>query len=158
MPIRLHPDGLIFRLARERDLPAVIAMFAADDVGGHGDTTDPEAYDAYLEAFRAISANPSTRLYVAEFQERVVGTFELIFVCALPGRGAPRALIEGVQVAPDLRGKTLGTRMVRHAMAEARAAGAVTLALTSSKRRVDAHRFYEKLGFAPSHLGFKIDL
>lgn len=158
MPIRLHPDGLIFRLANTNDLPDLVAIFAADGIGGHGDTTDPGVFGAYVGAFNAICANPSTRLYVAEFQERVVGTFQIILIHAMPGRGALRALIEGVQVVPDLQGKGLGARMVRHAMAEARAAGAVSLALTSNKRREGAHRFYEKLGFAPSHLGFKIDL
>ncbi|MFG1393171.1 GNAT family N-acetyltransferase [Xanthobacter agilis] len=158
MPIRLHPDGLIFRLAREQDLPDLVAMFAADAVGGHGDTTGPEAFESYRSAFHAICANPATRLYVAEFQEQVVGTFELIFAHSLPGRGALRAILEGVQVVPDLRSKGLGARMVAYAMAEARAAGAATLALTSNKRREAAHRFYEKLGFTPSHLGFKIEL
>lgn len=158
MPVSLHPDGLIFRFAREQDLPELVAIFAADAVGGHGDTTGPEAFPAYLAAFHAICANPATQLYVAELDERVVGTFQLIYVHSLPGRGALRALIEAVQVAPDLRGQGLGARMVRHAMAEARAVGAASLALTSSKRRLDAHRFYEKLGFSPSHLGFKIAL
>jgi hypothetical protein len=30
--------------------------------------------------------------------------------------------------------------------------------LTSQKRRTDAHRFYERLGFARSHDGFKLML
>ncbi|WP_454917107.1 N-acetyltransferase family protein [Xanthobacter sediminis] len=158
MPVSLHPGGLIFRLAREQDLPDLVAIFAADEVGGHGDTTDADAFPAYVAAFRAICANPATLLYAAELEERVVGTFQLIYVHSLPRRGALRALIEAVQVAPDFRGRGLGARMVRHAMAEARAAGAVSLALTSNRRREDAHRFYEKLGFSPSHLGFKIEL
>lgn len=158
MPITLHPDGLIFRLARARDLPELAALFAADAVGGHGDTTDPAVLPAYEAAFQAICASPATRLYVAELDERVVGTFELIFAHSLPGRGALRAILEGVQVVPDLRGKGIGERMVRHAMAEARAAGAATLALTSNRKREASHRFYERLGFAPSHFGFKIEL
>ncbi|WP_234050748.1 MULTISPECIES: GNAT family N-acetyltransferase [unclassified Xanthobacter] len=158
MPVRLHPDGLIFRLAHEQDLPAVVALFADDEVGGHGDTTDAEAFADYRAAYQAICANPSTWLYVAEIDGRVVGTFELIFAHSLPGRGVLRAILEGVQVVSDLRGRRIGERMVRHAMAEARAAGAVTLALTSNRRREASHRFYERLGFASSHFGFKIEL
>ena len=30
--------------------------------------------------------------------------------------------------------------------------------LTSDATRVDAHRFYEQLGFRPTHVGFKLDL
>ena len=50
-------DGIIIRRARESDLSQLIAMFAADDVGGHGDTTDADAYDDYLRAFNMIDAS-----------------------------------------------------------------------------------------------------
>lgn len=158
MPVTMPEDTLLVRPAREEDLPALVAIFAADALGGHGDTTAPDAADDYRAAFFAIRANPATRLYVAELEGRVVGTFQLIIAHSLPARGALRAILEAVQVAPDLRGRGLGARMVTSAMEEARAAGAATLALTSSKRRLDAHRFYERLGFSASHLGFKITL
>ncbi|MFG1481161.1 GNAT family N-acetyltransferase [Xanthobacter sp. V4C-4] len=158
MPLTVPDDGLSFRAAREADLPALVAIFAADALGGHGDTTDGEAFADYVAAFHAIAAHPGTRLYVAELDGRVVGTFELVLAHSLPGRGARRAILEAVQVAPDLRGRGIGARMVRHAMAEARAAGAASLGLTSSRRREAAHRFYESLGFSSSHLGFKIAL
>jgi len=150
--------GLTIREGREADLPELVAILAADALGGHGDTTAPEAFGAYLAAFRAIAASPATRLYVAERDGRPVGSFQLIFAHSLTGQGALRALIEAVFVTPDLRGQGIGAQMVRHAMAEARAAGATSLALTSNRRREAAHRFYERLGFAGSHLGFKIAL
>lgn len=153
-----EPAPLLIRLAREDDLAALVAIFAADELGGHGDTTAPEAMEAYRAAFAAIGANPATRLYVAELDGRVAGTFQLLLAHSLPGRGALRAIIEAVQVAPDLRGRGIGADMVRQAMAEARAAGAATLALTSNRKREGAHRFYTRLGFAASHLGFKIEL
>lgn len=158
MPLTRDADRLSVRLAGERDLPALVAMFAADDLGGHGDTTAPDVAGDYLAAFRAICANPATRLYVAELDGQVVGTFQLVLARALPSRGALRAILEAVQIAPDRRSGGLGARMVQCAMAEASAAGAATLALTSNMRRVDAHRFYEKLGFSRSHFGFKITL
>ncbi|HEX2147966.1 MAG TPA: GNAT family N-acetyltransferase, partial [Pseudorhizobium sp.] len=40
-------DGLQIRRARESDLPALIALFAEDAVGGHGDTNAPEAFAEY---------------------------------------------------------------------------------------------------------------
>lgn len=158
MPLSALADPPLFRPARAADLPALVAILAADVVGGHGDTTDPEAFADYAAAYRAVAANPGTRLYVAELDGRVVGTYELILAYSLHGRGALRAIIEAVHVAPDLRGRGIGAGMVRHAMDEARAAGAMTLGLTSGRRREAAHRFYEGLGFAPSHLGFKIAL
>lgn len=152
------PGGLVIREAREGDLPALVELFAADAVGGHGDTTAPEAGEAYRAAFAEIAADPRAQLYVAELEGRVVGTFQLVVVTSLPGRGARRALLEAVQVDATLRGRRIGEAMVRFAMDKATAAGAATLSLTSSKRRTDAHRFYRRLGFANSHEGFKIAL
>jgi GNAT superfamily N-acetyltransferase len=39
---------------------------------------------------------------------------------------------------------------------EAGRRGCTQVQLTSQKRRVDAHRFYERLGFVRSHEGFKL--
>ena len=148
----------MIREAGAADLPALVAIFAADALGGHGDTTAPEAAEAYRAAFDAIAADPRSRLYAAELDGRLVGTFQLVFVTSLTGRGARRAFLEAVQVEATERGRGIGEAMVRFAMAEARAAGAPTLALTSSKLRLDAHRFYRRIGFANSHEGFKVAL
>ena len=51
-----------------------------------------------------------------------------------------------------------GEKMMRFAMEEARRHGAGLMELTSNKRRPDAHRFYERLGFSKSHEGFKLEL
>ena len=158
MPVTPVPGGLQIREARTEDLPALVVLFASDTLGGHGDTTAPEALDHYRAAFAAIAEDPRVRLYAAELDGRVVGTFQLMFVTSLPGRGAKRALIEAVQVDESLRGRRIGEAMVRFAIEKAAAEGAATLALTSSKLRTDAHRFYRRLGFANSHEGFKIVL
>jgi GNAT superfamily N-acetyltransferase len=63
--------------------------------------------------------------------------------------------IEAVRVADDLRGRGVGSAMIRWAIDEARASGAALVQLTSDARREDAHRFYERLGFKKSHEGFK---
>ncbi|MFG1241575.1 GNAT family N-acetyltransferase [Xanthobacter sp. DSM 14520] len=150
--------GIVIRPARSEDLPALVALFAADALGGHGDTCDASALGDYRAAFEAIAADPRARLYAAELDGRVVGTFQLVFVHSLPGRGALRAFLEAVQVDGAVRGRRIGEAMVRFAMAEAGRAGARSLALTSNKVRTDAHRFYRRLGFANSHEGFKIEL
>jgi GNAT superfamily N-acetyltransferase len=48
--------------------------------------------------------------------------------------------------------------MMRHAIDRARAAGCGLVQLTTDRSRTDAHRFYERLGFVPSHVGMKLDL
>lgn len=159
MPISALPAGLVIREAEADDLPALVALFAADALGGHGDTTDPAAFDDYRAAFAEILKDrPAVRLFAAELDGRVIGTFQLVVVTSLPGRGARRALLEAVQVEAGLRGRGIGETLVRFAIEDARRAGARSLALTSNKVRLDAHRFYRRLGFANSHEGFKITL
>lgn len=149
-------DGIIIRRARESDLSQLIAMFAADDVGGHGDTTDADAYDDYLRAFNMIDASQNEQLFVAERDGEVVGTFQILFNRTLTGRGSLSMIIEAVQTRPDMRGKGIGAQMIGYAIEEAKRRDCRLLQLTSNAARTDAHRFYERLGFAKSHAGFKM--
>ncbi|MBB4290582.1 GNAT superfamily N-acetyltransferase [Rhizobium leguminosarum] len=151
------PDFLI-RQARKDDLPALVAIFAADAVGGHGDTTDPEAIQDYLGAFAVIEASPDQTLYVAECGGEVVGTFQTMVTTSLTGRGSSGMIIEAVQTRADRRGQGIGAAMIEFAIAEAKGRGVRLVQLTSNALRKDAHRFYERLGFKPSHLGFKMAL
>ncbi|NMN71071.1 hypothetical protein AF71_00028880 [Rhizobium sp. 57MFTsu3.2] len=54
------------REARSSDVAALVAIFAADELGGHGDTTAPEIFGKYLRAFERIASSPDQTLYVAE--------------------------------------------------------------------------------------------
>jgi GNAT superfamily N-acetyltransferase len=149
-------DGIIIRRARKSDLSQLIAMFAADDVGGHGDTTDADAYDDYLRAFNMIDASQNEQLFVAERDGDVVGTFQILFNRTLTGRGSLSMIIEAVQTRPDMRGQGIGARMIGYAIEEAKRRDCRLVQLTSNAARTDAHRFYERLGFAKSHAGFKM--
>ena len=149
-------DGIIIRRARESDLSQLIAMFAADDVGGHGDTTDADAYDDYLRAFNMIDASQNEQLFVAERDGDVVGTFQILFNRTLTGRGSLSMIIEAVQTRPDMRGQGIGAQMIGYAIGEAKRRDCRLVQLTSNAARTDAHRFYERLGFAKSHAGFKM--
>jgi GNAT superfamily N-acetyltransferase len=88
----------------------------------------------------------------------VVGTCQLTFTPSLSRGGAERMTIEAVRVRTDLRGRGVGRAMMAWALDRARERGCGLAQLTTDKRRTDAHRFYESLGFEPSHLGFKIRL
>ncbi|WP_245293753.1 GNAT family N-acetyltransferase [Rhizobium bangladeshense] len=135
-----------------------MVIFAADALGGHGDTTDPEAFADYVRAFTAIDASPDQTLYVAERGGEVVGTFQTMLTTTLTGRGSSAMIIEAVQTRSDMRGQGIGARMIEFAIAEAKGRGVRLVQLTSNAIRKDAHRFYERLGFKPSHLGFKMAL
>ena len=149
---------LLIREARESDLLSLIALFAADAMGGHGDTTDPSAHDDYLRAFRAIAVSQDQTLYVAELADEVVGTFQTMVMTSLNARGSSAMIIEAVQTRGDLRGQGIGAQMINFCIAEAKGRGMRLVQLTSNAARKDAHRFYERLGFKPSHLGFKMAL
>ena len=149
---------LLIRRARDTDLPALIAIFAADTVGGHGDTTDPEAFEDYLRAFHVIDASQNEQLFVAELAGEVVGTFQILFNRTLTGRGSLSMIIEAVQTREDMRGRGIGAQMIRHAVEEAKRRDCRLVQLSSNMARVDAHRFYERLGFFRSHFSFKMKL
>lgn len=146
------------RRAELADLPDIIALFAADEVGGHGDTTEPEAFADYLAAFARIDTSSLQTLYVACLGDHVVGTFQTTLLTSLSGRGKPRLLIEAVQTRVDMRSRGIGERMMRHAIERAREAGAAKVQLASNATRTAAHRFYERLGFVHSHFGFHMPL
>ncbi|MDB5529062.1 MAG: family N-acetyltransferase [Devosia sp.] len=154
------PD-LTFRDANAADIPIMLTLSHAGDARGP-DTppldpatfTDPRT----LAAFAAIEADPAHRLIVAECNGEVVGTLQISFLPGLPAFGMKRGVLENVHVRSDQRGSGLGTVMVQWAIERCRDAGCGLLQLTSNKIRLDAHRFYRKLGFEQSHEGFKLKL
>ena len=148
------PAEVTFRPATRDDLPAIMALLADDDIararGG---------YDALPEAaFAQIDADPRNELLVADESGTIVGTCQLTFIPGLSRGGAERMTIEAVRVRSDRRGAGIGRRMMAYALQRARARGCAVAQLTTDKRRADAHRFYESLGFVASHEGMKLAL
>jgi GNAT superfamily N-acetyltransferase len=146
---------LTFRNATNDDLPAVVALIADDDISKAREHAVPEAY---VEAFAEMSKTPDNRMVLAEQDGVLAGCLQLVFISGLSRGGAKRAIIESVRVASELRGRGIGSALVHHAIDEGRKAGCKLVQLTSDIRRVRAHLFYRRLGFAQSHLGFKLEL
>jgi GNAT superfamily N-acetyltransferase len=149
------PDYLI-RPAAAADLPAIVAMLADDPLGAARES--PGDLAPYTAAFVQLQENPGNEILVAESDGAVVGTLQLTVIPGLSRRGASRAIIEAVRVHADHRGSGLGTQLIRSAIDEARRRGCSLVQLTSDATRTDAHRFYERLGFVASHVGFKLQL
>ncbi|MGW9166978.1 GNAT family N-acetyltransferase [Agromyces sp. NPDC055658] len=150
-------DRYTLRRATRHDLPALVAMTAADSLRRDDDSSDPERFARYERGFEAIDADPANTLVaVDDAAGRFVGTMQLTIIPGISRGGAFRMQIEAVRVADDLRGRGVGSAMISWAVDEARASGVALVQLTSDARRVDAHRFYERLGFAASHVGFKL--
>jgi GNAT superfamily N-acetyltransferase len=144
------------RRATAEDVPAIVAIYAGDDLGGSRES--PEDVEAYQKSFAVLDADPAHLLAVADLDGEVVGTFHLTVLPGVARRGMTRALIESVHVPSDHRGQGVGSAMMRWAVDESRARGCGLVQLTSNAARTDAHRFYERLGFKPSHVGFKLPL
>jgi GNAT superfamily N-acetyltransferase len=109
-------------------------------------------------AFDWIAADPNNRLLVAERDGEILGTLQITFLRGLSNVGAWLMLIEAVRIASHLRGQGLGRRIIAQAIKLARARGCRSIELLSHKARVDAHRFYQQLGFVESHVGMKLAL
>ena len=146
-------SDLSIRRATVADIPAIVAMLADDHLGATRESLDD--LTPYDEAFATIDADPNQLLAVCERDGAIVGTMQLTCIPGLSHRGASRMLIEGVRVHRDARGSGLGSDMILWAIAYARERGCRMVQLTTDKSRADAHRFYERLGFAASHVGFK---
>ncbi|NUT49101.1 MAG: GNAT family N-acetyltransferase [Saccharothrix sp.] len=155
-PTTWRTAPVIIRRATVEDVPAIVAMLADDELGALRES--PDDLTPYLRAFEAIDAAGHEVVAVAERDGLVVGTLQLTLLRGLSRRGATRAQIEGVRVASSARGQGLGEALVRWAVEEATARGCAVVQLTSDKSRVDAHRFYLRLGFTRSHEGFKLAL
>ena len=146
------------RDARQADLPAIVALYADDELGSTREHPGEPLAEEYVRAFAAIGDDPRTRLVVAEVDGAVVGTLQLTFLPHVVRRGGERAQIEAVRVASSHRGSGLGRELLTWAVDQARARGCVLVQLTTDATRLDAHRFYESLGFTASHVGMKLTL
>lgn len=153
VPDRNHTPTV--RAARIEDLQQIVDLLADDEFGAAREGGDLAPYAA---GFARITADPNQMQVVAEISGQVVGTLQLSLIPSLSRRGATRAQIAGVRTLSSMRGRGIGEVLLNWAIEEARRSGAVIVQLTSHSTRLNAHRFYERLGFVGSHLGMKLDL
>lgn len=149
-------SDLDIRPATPGDIPAIVAMLADDPLGAQRES--PDDLTPYAAAYERLAADSNQHLVVAERQGKVIGTLQLTVIPGLSRRGAVRSIVEAVRIYADERGSGLGTRLIEWAIEESRRQGCQLVQLTSDSSRTDAHRFYERLGFTASHVGFKMSL
>ncbi|MFH8881918.1 GNAT family N-acetyltransferase [Streptomyces californicus] len=149
-------SDLEIRPVTANDLAQVVAMLADDPLGAQRES--PDDLTPYEKAFQRLADDPNQHVVVAVREGRVVGTLQLTIVPGLSRRGATRSIIEGVRIHGDERGSGLGTQLIQWAVDESRRQDCQLVQLTSDVTREDAHRFYERLGFTASHVGFKLAL
>jgi GNAT superfamily N-acetyltransferase len=145
------------RRATRADVIPIVELTVADQIGAPRD--DPSDPVPYLAAFEQIDADPAQLLVVVDDAgSEVVATLQLTSISGIarrgrdagPDRGGARAL------GPPRAG--IGGALFAWAVEHARERGCALVQLTSNKERVDAHRFYGRLGFVATHEGYKLRL
>jgi GNAT superfamily N-acetyltransferase len=149
--------GVLVRPAGLADLPDLVALLADDPLGAVRESADGDL-EPYRRAFALVDADPAHLLVIAVAGAETVGTLQLSFLPGLSRRGALRAQLEGVRVRAGRRRAGLGEGLIGWAVAESRRRGCALVQLTTDKARPEAHRFYERLGFEGSHVGYKLAL
>jgi len=133
-------------------------MLADDMLGAQREESASPLSASYYAAFEAIDADSNNELVVGELDGKALAVLQITFIPNISRRGSWRALVEGVRVDSSLRSSGVGRALIAWAIERARERGCSLVQLTSDKRRRDAIRFYESLGFVASHEGMKYDL
>jgi ribosomal protein S18 acetylase RimI-like enzyme len=145
------------RPAGRDDVGAIVGMLADDLLGSARERLEHPLPESYFKAFEALDRDPNIELVVAEDSEgAVLGCLQLCILPGLSSQGASRGLIEDVRVASHCRGRGIGEQLVQWAVGQAHARGCKLVELLTHHSRVDAQRFYERLGFSRSHVGMTI--
>jgi GNAT superfamily N-acetyltransferase len=152
-PVPIH-----IRRARRLDVPAIVRLLADDELGRQRERAVDPLPQSYYDAFAAIDADPTQELVVVESRGAVIGTLQLSYLTGLSYQGGTRAQIEAVRVAAPYRGRGIGAQLFAWAIARARARRCHMVQLSTNASRLEARRFYERLGFVASHAGMKLDL
>lgn len=148
-----------FREAMVGDLPQIVRLLADDPLGAARETPGgQDVPEAYFTAFTAIEKDAGNFLIVADIDGEVAGTLQLTYIPGLTHTGGERAQIEGVRVAAEHRGTGVGQALITWAIERARARGCRVVQLTTDRQHPEAIRFYQKIGFRPSHMGMRYHL
>jgi GNAT superfamily N-acetyltransferase len=148
--------ALTFRLATKADLFDIVRMLADDTLGATREKMEDTLSDNYVKAFESINADPNQELTIVEMNGEKVATFQLTFIQYLTYQGGLRAQIEAVRTHSKYRGQGIGSKVFEYAINRAKEKGCHLIQLTSDKKRPDAIRFYESLGFKATHEGMKL--
>ena len=150
-------SSITIRRARRDDVASIVAMLADDRLGAARERLDDPLPETYFRAFEAVDRDPNIQLVVAQDADgAVVGCLQLCILPGLSSQGASRGLIEDVRVAAPCRSRGIGEQLVQWAVGKARASNCRLVELLTHNTRVDAQRFYERLGFARSHVGMTL--
>jgi GNAT superfamily N-acetyltransferase len=146
----------MIRKAKLSDLPALMKLY--DHLRGGLAWTKRQPTPVTKDHSKALTSllkDKDSQILVAVEGGQVVGTCTLYILPRVYWTGRPWAILDSIVVAEDGQGQGTGTKLIKHAIAQAKKAGCSQVNLTSNTQRVRAHRFYESLGFEGTYVGFK---
>ncbi len=144
------------RDAGEADLAAVLALLRQDAIR---EVDEPiEITEGQRAALRDIIAAPHQQVLIGEIDGVIVATCQVAWLRRLIYDGSMVCNVESVRVSADARGQGLGAELMEYVRAEADRRRCARIELTTNRSRGRARRFYERLGFVPSHVGMKLYL
>lgn len=149
---------LSFRNANVDDVPVLVQMLADDPLGAKRERFEIPLPESYLKAFHSIEEDPNNELIAATMNGQIVGFMQITYIPYLTYQGGWRALIEGVRVDKKYRNHGIGRQMFEWAIKRAKEMGCHLVQLTTDKKRPEAIKFYEALGFRATHEGMKLDI
>ncbi|MCH9634441.1 MAG: hypothetical protein S4CHLAM7_11920 [Chlamydiae bacterium] len=148
--------NLIYRKAQAADLSILISLLYQDELGAQREKPNSIFIDKYKEAFQKIDSDPNHYLMVVEQNKKMIGTCHLTLLPSLTYCGSTRMQIEAVRVLEECRNQKVGEWMIKQAITYGQSKGAYIIQLTTNCQRESSIKFYERLGFKASHVGFKL--
>ncbi|HVJ42520.1 MAG TPA: GNAT family N-acetyltransferase [Dongiaceae bacterium] len=146
--------SVLIRSATRDDVPRIAALLADDPLGRQREET--ASLEDYLTAYDALAGDPAVHCLVAVDESgSVIGYVQVTITRHFGYRGAHRALLEDLRVAPAKRGLGVGTKLIEAAIAAAHSVGCDIVQLFAHHSRQSAHLLYRKMGFHADHLGFR---
>lgn len=147
-----HPP--IFRRAGRDDLPGILVLYR--ELNPEDPELDPAVAD---RSWTAIERQGVQAYFVADAGGTLAGSCNVTIVPNLTRGGRPFGVIENVVVGQAFRRQGIGRRLLELAVEHCREWRCYKVVLLSSRKRTEAHRFYEAAGFdAQSKLGFEMRL
>ncbi|MCR9140967.1 MAG: GNAT family N-acetyltransferase [bacterium] len=141
------------RAALAEDLPELAGLL------GYLFEQEPEMTvdsQAQLRGLEMILNQPEIgELFVADSGDAILGMVNLLYTVST-SLGARVAILEDVIVAPDGRGRGIGSQLIQEALRSAEVRGCKRVTLVTDPDNVRAQRLYESFGFERSAMvGFR---
>ena len=150
--------NITIRTAKIDDLQPIVKLIADDNVVGAREEYKDPLDKVYIDSFKIIDKDPNNELIVAESNKIILGALQITYIPYIINKGQSRALIEAVMVSKEYTGMGIGTKLMNRAIERAKERNCCLAQLTTNKKRLDARRFYERLGFKSTHEGMKLEI